>query len=59
VGEGGPGEGALLVRLPAGGDTAVVFRAAAAAGAQVRGLRAVRRTLENVFLDAVEDARAG
>jgi ABC-2 type transport system ATP-binding protein len=57
VGEG-VGEGVYLVRLPAGGDTALVFRAAAATGAQVRGLREVRRTLENVFLDAVEDAHA-
>jgi ABC-2 type transport system ATP-binding protein len=49
----------VLVRLPAGSDTSVVFRAAVAAGAQVRGLRPVRRTLEDVFLDAVKDGHAG
>jgi len=54
--EGAPGEGAeILVRT---GDPAAIFRAAQAAGAQVRGLRAVRRTLENVFLDALETPRA-
>lgn len=45
----------LLVRAE---GTAAIFRAAKAAGAQVRGLKAVRRTLENVFLDAVEAPRA-
>jgi len=58
VGEGAAGEGGVLVRLPAGADTSLVFRAAMAAGAQVRGLKAVRRTLEHVFLDAVEGERA-
>ncbi|MHC4135705.1 MAG: ABC transporter ATP-binding protein [Planctomycetota bacterium] len=48
----------VLVRLPAGEDTAVVFKAAVAAGAQVRGLRPLRRTLEDVFLDAVRDGHA-
>ena len=52
VGEGAPGEGAVLLVRAA--DTATIFRAAHEAGAQVRGLRAVRRTLENVFLDAVD-----
>jgi len=58
MGEGAAGEGGLLVRLPAGADTSLVFRAAAAAGAQVRGLKALRRTLEHVFLDAVEGEHA-
>ncbi len=50
----------VRVRLPAGSDTSVVFRAAVAAGAQVRSLRPLRRTLEDVFLDAVgEDDHAG
>ncbi|MHC5044367.1 MAG: ABC transporter ATP-binding protein, partial [Planctomycetota bacterium] len=49
----------VLVRLAAGSDTSVVFRAAVAAGAQVRGLRPVRRMLEHVFLDAVKDDHAG
>jgi ABC-2 type transport system ATP-binding protein len=54
--EGAPGDGAVFfVRVD---DTATIFRAAASAGAQVRGLKAVRRTLENVFLDAVEAPRA-
>jgi ABC-2 type transport system ATP-binding protein len=52
------GSDEVLVRLPAGGDTAVVFRAAVAAAVQVRGLRPVRRTLEDVFLDAVGDGHA-
>jgi len=51
-------DGSMIVRLPAGAGSAFVFRAAAVAGAQVRGLKAVRRTLEHVFLDAVEDERA-
>ena len=46
------------MRLPAGGDTTVIFRAAVAASVQVRGLRPVRRTLEDVFLDAVRDGHA-
>jgi ABC-2 type transport system ATP-binding protein len=49
--EGASGDGTLLVRAP---DTATIFRAAKAAGTQVRGLKSVRRTLENVFLDAVD-----
>jgi hypothetical protein len=48
----------ILVRLPAGGDTTVIFRAAVAASVQVRVLRPVRRTLEDVFLDAVRDGDA-
>ena len=50
--EGAPGEGGGAPR--AGADTATIFRAAQAAQAQVRGIKAVRRTLENVFLDAVD-----
>jgi len=54
--EGAPGEGpAFFVRV---GDTDAIFRAARAAGVQVRGLKELRRTLENVFLDAVEAPRA-
>jgi ABC-2 type transport system ATP-binding protein len=53
---GEPGEGAVvLVRTE---DTATIFRAAQAAEVQLRGLRAVRRSLENVFLDALEADRA-
>jgi ABC-2 type transport system ATP-binding protein len=50
---GAPGDGTLLVRAA---DTAAIFRAAQEAGVQVRGLKALRRTLENVFLDAVDPA---
>jgi ABC-2 type transport system ATP-binding protein len=53
---GAGGDGTLLVRAR---DTATIFRAAQAAGAQVRGLRALRRTLENVFLDAVDEGLVG
>jgi len=47
-------DGAILVRLPLGTGTEGIFSAARSAGAQVRGLRPLRRTLEHVFLDAVE-----
>jgi len=50
------GDGRLLVRLPAGAGTGALFRAAVAAEVQLRGLRPVRRTLEDVFLEAVDDA---
>ncbi|HEX5138407.1 MAG TPA: ABC transporter ATP-binding protein [Planctomycetota bacterium] len=54
--EGAPGDGsAFFVRVD---DTGAIFRAARAAGVQVRGLKELRRTLENVFLDAVEAPRA-
>jgi len=49
----------VLVTLPPERDTTVIFRAAVAAGAQVRGLRPVRRSLEDVFLDAVQGHDAG
>ena len=57
---GGEAEGAevLIVRPAKGTGTEVVFRAARAAGVQVRGLRPVRRSLEDVFMDAVEGERA-
>jgi len=48
------GDGALVVTLPAGSDASLLFRAARASGAQVRGLKPTRRTLEDVFLDAME-----
>jgi len=47
------------VTLPADTDTTLIFRAAVDAEAQVRRLKPVRRTLEDVFLDAVEEPRAG
>ena len=46
--------GELVVRLRPGADATVIFEAAVAAGVQVRGLHPVRRSLEDVFLDAVE-----
>jgi len=52
-------DGALLVPVPAGAGTEVIFRAARRAGAQVRGLKPLRRTLEHVFLDAVDGGGDG
>ena len=49
------GDGELFVRPPDGGGTKEIFSAARAAGVQVRGLIPTRRTLEDVFMDAVED----
>jgi len=53
------GDDALLVRPAKGAGTEVIFRAARAAGVQVRSLKPTRRSLEDVFMDAVEDPRAG
>jgi ABC-2 type transport system ATP-binding protein len=53
------GDGEVEVRLAAGADASLVFRAAVTAGVQVRGLKPVRRTLEDVFLAAVEERRGG
>jgi ABC-2 type transport system ATP-binding protein len=50
---------AIHVKLPAGAETDFLFRAARDAGVQVRGLQLLRRTLEDVFLDAVEGKDAG
>ena len=54
---GAEGNGAtpLLVRLPQGAGTELLFRAAREAGVQVRGLQPVRRSLEDVFMDAVDE----
>jgi ABC-2 type transport system ATP-binding protein len=52
-------KGARRARLPAGTDTTLVFRAVRESGVRLRGLKPLRRTLEHVFLDAVEDGRAG
>jgi ABC-2 type transport system ATP-binding protein len=49
------GDGELHVLLPEGAGTEAIFRAARASGAQVRGLRPTRRSLEEVFLKEVED----
>ncbi len=49
----GTPEGPLVVRLPPGGDPALLFRAAVASVTQLRGVKPVRRTLEDVFLDAM------
>jgi hypothetical protein len=46
-------EEGLSVRLPAGGDTDVIFAAALAAGVQIRHLAPHRATLEAAFLRAV------
>ncbi len=53
------GQEDLLVTLPAGASTDLVFRVAHAALVQVRALAPTRRTLEDVFLEEMEgdDAR--
>ena len=55
------GDDPVRVTIPAGegAPTDLVFRAARSAGVQLRGLAPVRRTLEDVFLDAVEEPHAG
>ncbi len=53
------GDGTVLVVPPEGAGTEVIFRAARTAGVQVRGLRRTRRSLEDVFMDAVEKPHAG
>jgi len=50
---------AIHVKLPAGAETDLLFRAAREAGVQLRGLQLLKRTLEDVFLDAVEGPDAG
>jgi ABC-2 type transport system ATP-binding protein len=49
------GDGELLVLLPEGTGPEAIFRAARDSGVQVRGLRPTRRSLEDVFLEEVED----
>jgi hypothetical protein len=49
------GDGELLVLLPEGVGPEAIFRAARESGAQVRGLRPTRRSLEDVFLEEVEE----
>ena len=53
------GDGTVLVVPPEDAGTEVIFRAARTAGVQVRGLRRTRRSLEDVFMDAVEKPHAG
>jgi ABC-2 type transport system ATP-binding protein len=50
-----PNEDLLVVSLPDGGSSDLLWRLAASAGEQVRYLRPRRGTLEEVFLKAVED----
>ncbi|MHC4956803.1 MAG: ABC transporter ATP-binding protein [Planctomycetota bacterium] len=49
------GDGTLLVRPADGEGTRPIFRAAREAGVQVRGLHRTKRTLEDVFMDAVDN----
>jgi ABC-2 type transport system ATP-binding protein len=49
------GDGELLVLLPEGVGPEAIFRAARESGGQVRGLRPTRRSLEDVFLEEVEE----
>jgi ABC-2 type transport system ATP-binding protein len=50
-----PHEEVLLVRLPAGRDEQYLWEIAAATGEQIRYLRPQRSTLEEIFLQAVEE----
>jgi ABC-2 type transport system ATP-binding protein len=50
--------GALLVELPPGGSTRDVFEAARSEGLQIRRLMPVRASLEDIFVEAVQDAAA-
>jgi len=52
------GDGRLAVVLPSGHDSALLFRAAVDAGARIRGLERTRRSLEQVFFDAIADGAA-
>jgi ABC-2 type transport system ATP-binding protein len=55
LGFGGPGrDDRLLVQLPDGETSQLLWRAAADDGQQIRYLRPQRSTLEEVFLKAVE-----
>ncbi len=47
------------VVLPLGATTELIFEASRRSQARVKGLMAVRRSLEDVFLDAVEEPHAG
>jgi ABC-2 type transport system ATP-binding protein len=49
----------LRLRLPGDGDTGLLFRASREAGVRIRGLGPVRRSLEDVFFDAMETRDAG
>jgi len=49
----------LTVKLPAEAGTAMLFAAAREAGARISGLRLLRRSLEDVFLDALGENDAG
>ena len=58
AGAGGESKG-KVVKFPAGAETDWIFGVVREAQVQLRGLKLLRRTLEDVFLDAVEgrDAR--
>jgi ABC-2 type transport system ATP-binding protein len=45
----------MIVTLPEGGDSAVIFRAARRSGAQVRHLEVRRDSLEEAFLRVIQD----
>jgi len=51
-----PRDDLLLVQLPVGQTQALLWRAAASTGGQIRYLRPQRSTLEEVFLQALSDA---
>jgi ABC-2 type transport system ATP-binding protein len=48
-------DGSLLVELPGGQTTTLLWRAAVEAGEQIRTLKPLRNTLEEVFLKAVAE----
>jgi ABC-2 type transport system ATP-binding protein len=50
-----PADDCLLVHLPAGSDSRLVWQAASELGQQVRWLKPRRSSLEEVFLEAIEE----
>jgi ABC-2 type transport system ATP-binding protein len=52
-----PRDDLLLVQIPADQSQALLWRSAAATGAQIRYLRPQRSTLEEVFLKAVAEVQ--
>jgi ABC-2 type transport system ATP-binding protein len=54
-----PRDGTLHVELPAGRTPELLWRAALDASEQVRTLKPLRNTLEEVFLKAVEEGDEG
>ena len=45
----------FLVKVPSAEGTVPIFKAAAAAGVQIRGLKPLRQSLEDVFMEAMRE----